>query len=498
MVSRPWFVPLCLGVYTLMLCAATLSPASNFDGYLVWRFCTRILEGIPYDESVWDHRTARFGVVIPALLVQAVFGKSIWSYFVATSLATAAAAVATFLLGRKVSNQRVGSFAALAFVLTPVMVLFSDCQLTAEPFSVTFIGLCLWFGLRYCQSHQERDLWACAATFGACYLAKETNVFFGPGVVWLLYSQAPKRFKALSVFCGVNIGLFALETALYRLFTEQRLGRASVIMGNHLKNREAAVDEVLPSLWYLYRRYTELRLDMAIPLFIFAAIAVWFFVKSRRKSWMWVFVPAASFLLLTTFGVRSLNPVQVVQPFRDRYLLPVFGLAWVGIFAYLDATQFATRIEQRLLSKRQLLPLALGAFCVISIGGSHLALRKMGRLVTKSEATFRQRVVEAMNRRVPILAAAGDRKTLLYVQSFVWNSYNEPGWRVVKTADLRQYMLPTDAQGNEALETLRSFVGQEVLQTGYDYRYWAKWDALTEAESRVQPMLGADTAPVGD
>jgi uncharacterized protein (DUF983 family) len=116
MASRPWFLPVCVGVYTQALCAATLSPASNFDGYMVWRFCTRMLECIACDESVWDHRTARFSVVITALIVHAVFGKGIWCYFGATSLATSAAVVAMFL-GRAVASTAVGLLAALAFLL---------------------------------------------------------------------------------------------------------------------------------------------------------------------------------------------------------------------------------------------------------------------------------------------------------------------------------------------------------------------------------------------
>lgn len=483
-------MPVCLGAYTLALCAFTLSPAANFDGYIVWRFCTRLLEGVPYDESVWDHRTARFGVVVPALFVQAVFGKSIWSYFIATSLATCAAVVATFVFGRRLVNTKVGLLGALAFLLTPMIVLYSDCQLTAEPFSVTFVALCLWFGLRHCQEHAPRDLWLCSVCFFALYLAKETNIFFGPALVWLLYAQAPKRYRAVSIFCGVNVGLFALETALYRGFTEQRLGRASVIMGNHLKNREAAADELLPSLWYLYRRYTELRLDMALPLLLFVVIAVWFFVKSRRASWMWLFLPAASFLLLTTFGVRSLDPVQVVQPFRDRYLLPVFGLSWLGIFLYLDYKGWLAEVQRRVALRETRRVWGVALFCSVSIAGSHLALRKMGRLVTTSEASFRQRTREALERRVPILAASGDRKTLLYVQSFEWHEFNEPGWRVVKTTDKRQYMIPVNTASQDALTALATYVGREVLQTGYNYKYWAKWATLTPQEARVELQQG--------
>src|SRR6187551_3483390 len=137
--SKSWFVPACVALFTLALCAATISPASNFDGYMVWRFCQRILQGVPYDESVWDHRTARFGVVLPALLVQAVFGTSVASYYLVTSLTTAAAATATFLLGRAVVNTWVGLLATASAMLSPVVCLFSDCQLTAELFSMTFV-----------------------------------------------------------------------------------------------------------------------------------------------------------------------------------------------------------------------------------------------------------------------------------------------------------------------------------------------------------------------
>src|SRR5690606_3332198 len=160
LVIRPWFVPACVLVFTLALCAATLSPASNFDGYMVWRFCQRILQGVPYDESIWDHRTARFGVVVPALGVQAVFGTSINAYYLLTSLTTATAATATFLLGRTVANTWVGVLAAFSLVLTPMVCWFSDCQLTAELFSMTFVPLCLRSGYLACKHGMRRDVWA--------------------------------------------------------------------------------------------------------------------------------------------------------------------------------------------------------------------------------------------------------------------------------------------------------------------------------------------------
>src|SRR5690606_2841851 len=146
--------------------------------------------------------------VLPALGAQAIFGTSINAYYSITSLTTATAATATFLLGRTITNTWVGLLAALSLLLTPMVCWYSDCQLTAELFSMTFIPLCLRSGYLACAHGRRSDVWACALWFGASYFAKETNVFFGPAVVWLLFKHAPRRWPTVGIFCFTNIVLF--------------------------------------------------------------------------------------------------------------------------------------------------------------------------------------------------------------------------------------------------------------------------------------------------
>lgn len=491
--SKPWFVPTCVAVFTLGLCAATLSPASNFDGYMVWRFCQRILQGIPYDESIWDHRTARFGVVVPALLVQAVFGTSLYSYYLVTSLTTAAAATATFVLGRALVNTWVGLLATASVLFSPVMCLYSDCQLTAELFSMTFVPLCLLHGYKYSQAGRTFDLWACSLWFGACYLAKETNLFFGPAVVWLLYRYAPRRWQTLLVFCSTNIALFVIETGLYRAFTAQRLGRASVILGNHLNNRPP-IEEALPSVWHLFRRFTELRIDMALPIYVFLLGCVWLYVSRKRAApgepitmdkWAWLIIPTLCFLGITTFGVRSVNPLKLVQPFRDRYLLPSFGLQWIVIWALLDRHAALDALKRRFasLGPRSSWYVAAAA-ASLTLAGAHVGLRLMKRHAPTEERPFMVAVTAALESRTPMLAPPGDRKTMLFIQSFIWDRYQPAGWHVATLPNLREVMLPTNSEldAAQAEVALRGHLGQPILKTEYSYAYRAKPGVLAEQD----------------
>lgn len=483
MSAKPWFVPLCVAAFTLALCAVTISPASNFDGYMVWRFCQRILQGVPYDESVWDHRTARFGVVFPTLLVQAIFGTSLGAYHVVTSLTAATAAVATFLLGRSLVNTWVGLLATATVVLLPVMGWYSDCQLTAELFSMTFVPLYLLFAFRYSETGKSGDLWACSLLFGASYFAKETNLFFGPGVVWMLYRHAPRRWLTLSVFSATNIGLFLLETALYRAFTAQRLGRASVIMGNHLHNR-AAIEEVLPSLWHLFRRFTELRIDMAIPVYVFFGVCVWVWLRQRRGKLWWAIVPALSFLVLTTFGIRSVNPIKLVQPFRDRYLLPTLGLECIVIWAMVDALGLLDVAKRWFASLGRRGPALVFGATVLTIGLSHVGLRLLKRYAPAEERPFREAVALALRERTPMIAPAGDRKTMLYIQSFLWSEYQPQDWQVFTLPNQREVMLPVAGlmPDEAAAAAFRSQVGSAILRTEYGYAYRAKPAVLSETD----------------
>lgn len=501
--SKPWLLPTCVAAFTLALCVATLSPASNFDGYMVWRFCQRILQGIPYDESVWDHRTARFGVVLPALVIQAAFGTSIWAYYLITSLATTAAATATFLLGRAVVNTWVGLLATACLVLSPVVCLFSDCQLTAELFSMTFVPLCLLHGYRLCHGGRALDLWACSLWFAASYFAKETNLFFGPAVVWLLWKSAPRRWAALGVFCATNLTAFALETGLYRAFTEQRLGRASVILGNHLHNR-APIEEALPSFWHLFRRFTELRIDMALPIYVFLLAAVWLWSMERRAEpgqrarlakVSWVILPSLCFLWITTFGVRSINPLKVVQPFRDRYLLPCFGLEWITIWALIDARSWLAPLQRWFAVQGRRGVYVAAAASLATVLAAHVGLRAMRRHAPTEERAFNTSVEAALRARTPMIAPAGDRKTMLYIQSFIWDQYQPPDWQVATLPNQREVMLPLstpapnpngDALSGAAAEAvLRQELGKPVLRTEYSYAYRAKPAVLSEEDFKA-------------
>lgn len=481
--SQTWFAPTCVAVFTLVLCAVTISPASNFDGFMVWRFCQRILQGVPYDESIWDHRTARFGVVVPALITQMVFGTSIAAYYTLTSLTTAAATTATFLLGRTVVNAWVGVAAALSVALLPMMSWFSDCQLTAELYSMTFVPLCLLYGYRYAQEGKSAQLWACAGLFGICYFAKETNVFFAPGILWLLFRGAPQRWKALAVFCGVNLALFSSETALYRLFTEQRLGRASVILGNHLNNR-APIEEPLPSLWHLFRRFTELRFDVALPIYLFLAACVWIYMRERRAKWSWVIVPALSFLFLTTFGVRSLDPIKLVQPFRDRYMLPALGLEFIVVWAVVDVWGLLDPFKRWLLSRPRRGTLIGVAAALVTLCVAHVGLRALNRHAPSEEQPFRREVTRALEQGTPMIAPAGDRKTMLYIQSFLWQQYQPPHWQVFSLENQREVMLPVSEllSREQAAQTLREYIGRDVLNVRYNYVYRANSGVLEEKD----------------
>lgn len=490
MYAKPWFLPLCVAVFTLALCAVTISPASNFDGYMVWRFCQRILQGIPYDESVWDHRTARFGVVFPTLIVQAILGTSLGAYLVVTSITTATAAVATFVLGRSLVNTWVGLLATATVVLLPVMSWYSDCQLTAELFSMTFVPLYLLFAFRYSETGKMGDLWACSLLFGASYFAKETNLFFGPGVVWMLYRHAPRRWLTLGVFSATNIGLFLLETALYRAFTAQRLGRASVILGNHLNNR-APIEEALPSFLHLFRRFTELRIDMAIPVYVFFGACIWVYLRQRRGQLWWAIVPALSFLFLTTFGVRGINPIKLVQPFRDRYLLPTLGLECIVIWAMVDALGWLDVAKRRFASLGSRGPALLFGASLLTIGVSHAGLRLLKRYSPVEERPFREAVALALRDHTPMIAPAGDRKTMLYIQSFLWSEYRPRDWQVFTLPNQREVMLPVTSQLSEeaAIAALRTKLGARVLRTEYGYAYRAKPSELSEADFAVSRQV---------
>ncbi len=189
------------------------------------------------------------------------------------------------------------------------------------------------------------------------YGAKETNVFFYPGIG--LIELLRRRWTHLTIVISLSVTLLAAETLVVHLLLWEpgvRLGRLhAVLIGPHLSAMEQYANSY--TYWDLVRRWgfhnTTESLNKLVYLSFFAveisalccrrqrtqllssagAVATGNRYKAAATVAATALFSGGSFALFTTVFVVSLSPLKLGQPLNDRYLWPLLApatlfLAW--------------------------------------------------------------------------------------------------------------------------------------------------------------------------
>jgi hypothetical protein len=281
-----------------------------------------------------NHHTARFGMHWITWLVQVIGGTHPRYYYYPQLIASCATVGLTYLLGRQVKGKLVGALAAL-WLMQYGLFHSASCQLRRGIFEAMYGALavnCLVFYLGQREERaQRRAIVACAVATFLAYLVELPSLYICPGValaVWL----ARRNVKHIVIYAAVLLGLFAVETSAYLLFTHysSRLGVLES-PGGHLSLKLRGGHEGV-SFNYLLERFTKaLRSTQQIyyPFFVLGPLLVWRGGPKARA----VALAGISYCLFMTFFVRGINPIRVFQLNGDRYLLLGVPLALVAVLA---------------------------------------------------------------------------------------------------------------------------------------------------------------------
>jgi hypothetical protein len=377
-----------LVLFTLIFRLLTLMmPHTGVDERDYWSAGKAIVSEAPYPDV--QHRTVRWPIILPVALTQLLFGTHPNVYYVAPLVVGCLVAALFYSTGRRLGGRLVGFFAALGFILFPYMIR-AGSQIRPEIFGVLFMLLAIRFLHAHAgagaQGHApapvpnpnrarfDRNLLFIAGALFLAYLTKITSVFFVPGVLLYLWLRprletepAPPGagFRDALIVALILLGLFLSETLLYGLFRGQWLGRAGVILENHLSQDFAP----LPSVWALFRRYApeNLPLYWSVPLALFPVAAAYLW-KARRRATAALFVlPLATFLFVFTFAVSSLDPVVPTERFIHRYFMPALPFVLL-----LDSLAFVTLLSTRRIEhwahRIPPAPAAVGFLAVMLLG----------------------------------------------------------------------------------------------------------------------------------
>jgi hypothetical protein len=381
--------------------------------------------------------------------------------------------VLTYLLGTALGSRAIGLVAVVLFSVIPQMTYWGSELLPTVFESSYVLGAC-YAALRAGKQPGRGWLHVSLSLTCAAYLAKETTVFFLPGLlVGLLLMR--KNFRECAAYAAAFAVFVALETLFYALLFGLAHGRLSIIRRHHLGN--ARLNEPIDSLRELLAPLLGMPQTLR-GLFVIAVLVAVTYPWWRRRdqpgndvaggstadgstadgsgangstaqvssaaplsgaaprcslgrlqhhAFLLVALTCFGYFFFTTFAFKSWSPLLRAQPANTRYLgcaLPFLALI-VAAFLVVVAREPLGRL-------RRSHGYALAAFGMTLLGG--LSLGERGRpwanspllLTPRYEATLR----DAFDAGIPI-AARNDGNALTAVSSVFLDRKRAGGLRCV-------------------------------------------------------------------
>lgn len=310
--SAAWLLfALILSTGALRLLTLPMIDAGG-DALLKWHQ-SKVALGLVPGQWEWSHHTARVGILLPTMFVQACFGTAPWLYYLPALTASLVQTGLVFALGCRLHGRLLGVCSALLILFFPPMRM-SGAQLLPGVFSGTYIAaalLCL-VCRRDGDRHGRTLLTLAALAMFAAYTVKLSNLFFIPGLIaaaWL-WRKTDRDVVYLAVTTG---GLILLETAAYWTLTGHPMGRLGMVQAAH------APMSPLGSPLELFGRYADLPPSWSAALTLFALVTLASAWRPQR-DWLAIALAPLTFLLGLTLTVRSFDPLIPAQAFNARYL----------------------------------------------------------------------------------------------------------------------------------------------------------------------------------
>jgi hypothetical protein len=336
-------------------------------------------EGVDYPYI--NHRTVRWGVIIPVAFQQMISGTHPNAYYLMPLLNALAQTVLIFFLGKKIKNRKTGFIAAFLLIFFPYQIRAAS-QVRPEIFSITYIMAAAYFLFAYFSCAVRRRKLFFLAAFSVliyiAYLSKITNLFFLPGFFVLVFLYSRETWKRDScILGGIPFLLYIVETILYNRITGYRFGHLSIISANHLNGLET-----LSSFWEIFNRYSfsNLQLYWQIPFLVFLVLAIYTFWKNRRRELLMLIIPAFSFFFFITFAISGINPLKAAEPFTNRYFCAVLPMVFLVIAWYAD--MFLAKYAVYRLFVRKAIPLcSLGILLFVVVFSQRFIPQKIRQYI---------------------------------------------------------------------------------------------------------------------
>jgi hypothetical protein len=319
-----------------------------------WFSAKQLVSGGTYPEIM--HRTIRWAIILPVAFFQMVLGMHPLVYYFTPILNSLIQTVLLYVFAKKLLRRDIAFYTVLLFTAWPYMWR-TGSQIRPAIFSLTYVLVSLYTFFLFLEAGKRRNLLISAVFLFFAYQSKITNLYFLPGILVVLWLH--RRWAGdLLLYAGSLFGLYVVEHLGYWYFTGNRMGRLGIIAAHHLTGDFA---EALPGGFFgLFARYTDY-MEFPWKLFFLVFLAATVYLLMRNKPWAReLTILHGSFFFFLTFMVKSINPIEPVEPFLDRYYivnLPTMSLMIVYALSDLKYAAFLFGNGK----KAPLVPIALGA-----------------------------------------------------------------------------------------------------------------------------------------
>jgi hypothetical protein len=318
----------------------------------------------------------RWGVNFLAALFVFLFGDSPRTYLTFNYLVFSLATAGLYRLVRDMTSALTGAAILAIWFLNPI-VYFLASNLMPEIFGILYLIVALT-ALR--SSYHSGSRWIYAWSifcFFLMYGAKETNIFFMPGLALCEFLRK-KYANVLIIIIVFGVGV-ALETAIVDFLLQGQgilFGRAQAILhGEFAVDMQRNFANLTPidmfRRWWFTDKTNLDRLGYfsKVLYFVFFGQSVWYLYSTRLDGspsnqnvvsarppleayesdfLLSVVAIGLSFAFCTTFFVTSLHPFMLGQSLADRYLWVLLVPTLLLLSHYLNApiARFCERAPQ--------------------------------------------------------------------------------------------------------------------------------------------------------
>lgn len=181
------------------------------DALKVWEFARQLAHGAGLP-SEFNHHIARFGMVIPVLVAQLVFGSDAWVYYVAPLAASVVLHLSVYGIARKISG-RFGGILAVVLLLGFGEMVRPSSQILPELFGPAYVCAAYLAALFYTDAtgRRARVFWLALTAlllFGA-YGSKISYLYYAPGAALLVWRGRRTPLAASSTTSALDAGAAA-------------------------------------------------------------------------------------------------------------------------------------------------------------------------------------------------------------------------------------------------------------------------------------------------